>query len=401
MGAEYTAGVGLRKRLTLLIMAPAMESPATPDDVIGHCAECRTPILRSHPYSWCIECGTRLPADINQHLHNPSSRGAVASVAAPIFADPSIFAREVEKELEALESPRQSLSRNLLVLVGTLVLFSAIESMDASPAGVVILIVVVFLHEMGHLVAMKVFGYRDVQMFFIPFFGAAVSGIEASPNGTRRAIVALFGPAPGIVFGTVCAVLFHVTGRQVLMDSARTFLFLNTFNLLPFIPLDGGRYLEAAWFARAPLWRAIFEVIAGIGLAALALATGSFLLGIIAFFVLAVVRFSYFSSRLALQVRTELQAQEGGPAVQGVQERIPSHIVERLVPLIVAHLDGRESAKTVAAALRNIWHMVWFKPPSVAVSIGLVLLYVACVVVSVLITFGAEISFRNAAASGL
>jgi Zn-dependent protease len=378
-----------------------MESHAAPDDVIGHCTECRTAIARSHPYSWCIECGTKLPADINQHLDNPSSRGAVASATATSLADPSIFAREVEKELEALESPRHTLGRNLLVLIGTIALFGVIESMDASPAGVAILIVVVFLHEMGHLVAMKVFGYRDVQMFFIPFFGAAVSGVEASPNGTRRAIVALFGPAPGIVLGALCTVLFHVTGRPVLMDSARTFLFLNAFNLLPFIPLDGGRYLEAAWFARAPLWRAIFEVIAGIGLAALALATGSILLGIIAVFILAVVRFSYFSSRLALQVRNELQAQEGGPPVQGAHERIPSQIVERLVPLIVAHLDGRESAKTVAGALRNIWHMVWFKPPSVAASIGLVLLYVACFVVSVLVTLAAEISFRNAAGPGL
>lgn len=35
---------------------------------------------------------------------------------------------------------------------------------------------VLLFHELGHYVAMRLFGYRDVRMFFVPFFGAAVSG---------------------------------------------------------------------------------------------------------------------------------------------------------------------------------------------------------------------------------
>lgn len=39
-----------------------------------------------------------------------------------------------------------------------------------------LLIPVLFFHELGHWAGMRLFGFRDVKMFFIPFFGAAVSG---------------------------------------------------------------------------------------------------------------------------------------------------------------------------------------------------------------------------------
>ena len=37
-----------------------------------------------------------------------------------------------------------------------------------------ILVGVLFVHELGHWVAMRVFGYRNLKMFFIPFFGAGL-----------------------------------------------------------------------------------------------------------------------------------------------------------------------------------------------------------------------------------
>jgi len=52
---------------------------------------------------------------------------------------------------------------------------------------------------------MKLFGYRDVQMFFIPMLGAAVSGVESNPSSVRKAIVSLLGPLPGIIIGIISA----------------------------------------------------------------------------------------------------------------------------------------------------------------------------------------------------
>ena len=42
-----------------------------PRDVIGHCAECHTPIHRDHPYAWCSKCGTPLPAELKAGLNLP------------------------------------------------------------------------------------------------------------------------------------------------------------------------------------------------------------------------------------------------------------------------------------------------------------------------------------------
>ena len=52
------------------------------------------------------------------------------------------------------------------------------------------------------------------------------------------------------------------------LDSPKKTTALNTLNLLRIVPLDGGRYVEAVVFARAPLLRAVFNGIAGLIVAA-------------------------------------------------------------------------------------------------------------------------------------
>jgi Zn-dependent protease len=320
-------------------------------------------------------------------------------VALSIIHETLISAREVEAELQALTSPRKSAARNLLSLGASLLLFVLFLSVNTGLSGILILIVVLLIHELGHLVSMKLLGYRDVQMFFIPFFGAAVSGFETNPSGTRRAIVSLLGPAPGIAIGIACAVLFHSTGREFFMHSARVFLLLNTFNLLPVVPLDGGRYLEAVLFSRSPMLRALSDSVAGLALALIAFTTRSVLFGIIAFFVLRSVRLTYFSSKLAGQIKQELAEQEAGEPgsaePRAVHDRIPSHYIERLIPLVEHRLpEQSRTPKGIAASLWSVWNMVWFRPPSMVSSMFLLLLYLACLGTGIVATIGAEVSFR-------
>jgi Zn-dependent protease len=129
--------------------------------------------------------------------------------------------------------------------------------------GILVLVAVLLFHELGRLAAMKVFGYRDVQMLFIPLTGAAVSGRETNPSRGTRVIVSLCGPVPGIVVGLFCTILFMATGRSGFVDAARAFLVLNTFNLLPLVPFDGGHCVEAILFSRTPVLRAVSTVVAG------------------------------------------------------------------------------------------------------------------------------------------
>ena len=67
----------------------------------------------------------------------------------------------------------------------------------------VVLVAVLLLHELGHLVAMRWAGYRDLKIFFIPFIGAMVSGREQQATAGQKMLVLLAGPVPGIVLGWV------------------------------------------------------------------------------------------------------------------------------------------------------------------------------------------------------
>lgn len=93
------------------------------------------------------------------------------------------------------------------------------------------LIVVLFIHEMGHLAAMWWFDYQDLRMFFIPFFGAAASGRKRTATGAQRAIVSLMGPLPGIFIGSALVFLWLVSGSEITGTFAFLFLALNALNL--------------------------------------------------------------------------------------------------------------------------------------------------------------------------
>jgi len=122
------------------------------------------------------------------------------------------------------------------------------------------------VHELGHLVAMHLFGYKNLRMFFIPFLGAAVIGKAHYVAGWKKAIVSLAGPIPGILIGVIAAIIGVHSGSTLLLHSGYLFAFLNGINLLPIIPADGGWLLHALLCTRRPYLDIILRVVAVIGL---------------------------------------------------------------------------------------------------------------------------------------
>jgi Zn-dependent protease len=114
------------------------------------------------------------------------------------------------------------------------------------------LIVLLFVHEMGHVIEAKRQGLPVSAPLFIPFLGAMITMKKMPHDAWREAKVAIAGP----LLGSAGALAFFILG--VAYDSrplkALAFLgfFLNLFNLLPVIPLDGGRITAALhpalWF---------------------------------------------------------------------------------------------------------------------------------------------------------
>lgn len=116
-------------------------------------------------------------------------------------------------------------------------------------AGFVLLILV---HEMGHVVQLRREGVKASAPMFIPFVGAAVAMKEMPRDALAEARVGLAGPVLGSLGAALLVPVWLATGNDFWAALAFTGLFLNLINLMPVLPLDGGRAMAAMapsmWF---------------------------------------------------------------------------------------------------------------------------------------------------------
>jgi Zn-dependent protease len=102
------------------------------------------------------------------------------------------------------------------------------------------LVLLIFVHEIGHVIAAKSFGLPVSAPTFIPFYGAYVLH-QATQDPWINAIIAYAGPLAGAVGGWGCYGLGLVMGEHWIMAVAFYTFLLNLFNLLPIPRLDGSR----------------------------------------------------------------------------------------------------------------------------------------------------------------
>lgn len=168
----------------------------------------------------------------------------------------------------------------------------------------VVLLAVLLFHEFGHALAMRATGHRNVQVLVLPLLGAVASGHKDDAGPWARLFVLLAGPVPGLMVGVAClyAALAATPPNMLLLQFGLLALFLNLFNLLPLIPLDGGRIVELFLFARWPRLRFLFFLISLAGLAGLGLWLDSHVLLALAIVLAVVLRTMWRQFRLAAQV---------------------------------------------------------------------------------------------------
>jgi Zn-dependent protease len=155
-------------------------------------------------------------------------------------------------------------------LVVSLLLFVLAFLLESDFSKIAYIIPVLFLHEAGHFLGMQLFGYRNIRMFFIPFFGAAVSGDKHAAPVWQQVVVLLLGPLPGIVLGLVLQILYRPEPDHPLTTWIFWLLAINLFNLLPVVPFDGGRIVDVLLFCRRPILTAGFRVVAVLAIFGLA-----------------------------------------------------------------------------------------------------------------------------------
>ena len=106
-------------------------------------------------------------------------------------------------------------------------------------------VLLLLLHEMGHVFQLRREGIDASAPMFIPFLGAVVAMKQMPDDAAAEARVGLAGPILGSIACLVPLGIYWATGDELFQALAFVGFFLNLFNLLPVLPLDGGRAMAA------------------------------------------------------------------------------------------------------------------------------------------------------------
>jgi Zn-dependent protease len=157
-------------------------------------------------------------------------------------------------QLERIRQRSPSRAVEMTLFAGSLVLFMALGALLWDLMFAWMILVVVIIHELGHFLAMRAFGYRNVHMLALPLVGGVAIGQDVNPSAWRSAWMSLMGPLPGILIGwLILAALVFGWWPSDGGDPwtwALMFLLVNYLNVLPIPPLDGAHVVQAMLPAR-------------------------------------------------------------------------------------------------------------------------------------------------------
>ena len=103
----------------------------------------------------------------------------------------------------------------------------------------------IYVHEMGHVIALRRYGFKATSPMFIPGLGAFIRLQQRVDHPDEDAEIGLAGPMYGLGAAMVCAALYVATKQPIFAAIAGVGAWINLFNLMPFGTLDGGRGFHA------------------------------------------------------------------------------------------------------------------------------------------------------------
>jgi len=128
----------------------------------------------------------------------------------------------------------------------------------------IFLVLVLFIHELGHFLFMKLFNYNNVRMMFVPLMGAFVQGAKKVYSQRESFLVVLGGPIPGVFLGVIGAIFAFNYQINWMLELSAVFILLNMINLLPLDPLDGGQLFRLLVKYDHDLFLMIFSLVSSI-----------------------------------------------------------------------------------------------------------------------------------------
>lgn len=296
---------------------------------------------------------------------------------------------EIVAELDKIQNKQGGWLNGAIVLGISIVFFVGLGAARWDWTFVGLLIPVLLFHESGHLVAMRLFKYRNLKMFFIPLFGAAVTGQNYNVAGWKKAIVSLAGPVPGIFLGCVLGVAAMAIGDQsLLMQAAILMIIMNAFNLLPFLPLDGGWVIHTLLFSRHPVLDVLFRSFAAMAMISAGL-LGMWMFTVIGVFMLISMRASYQIAKIAADLR-ELSSIALSPDGQTIPVEAADTIIDRLTVAFPQPLPPKLKAQQTL----QVFEAVNARPPGVLATLALIGLqgvsFVAAIIFTAVLMFAQQ-----------
>ena len=358
-------------------IAPRVRPAATADQVLDL-------LDRHHAHVRDFHLSRRLFAPMSDAERSNTSAldAAYSRGATDGFAYPEVLA-----EMERLQSKRTSWVVGLVMLGVSLLLFIAAgtgsdggdDKQRFSRDLLLLLIPILLFHELGHYLAMRVFRYRNVRMFFIPFFGAAVSGTNYNAPGWKKAIVALMGPVPGIILGAGLGIAGMVLHHDLLIKSALLLLILNGSNLLPVLPLDGGRVVQTLLFSRHYAADIVFRAAAALALVGIAALGGGRFFLILGIAMLLGIPLAWRLGRIAAELK-----RSGLTPPPTNDHRIPPHVAQVIITRLKS-APGRvtgQNNKILAQHALTVYETLCTRPPGWLATAAFAAVHLGSVVVA-------------------
>ncbi len=182
----------------------------------------------------------------NRPAERRTLRGRIGSALAAVVAVIAKFFAAIKGVLLLIPKFK------LLTTAGTALVSVAAYSLWFGWTFAVGFVILLFVHEMGHVLQLRREGIKASAPMFVPFLGAVVMMRQMPDDALAEAKVGLAGPVLGTAGAGVCLAIGEATGSDLFRALAYIGFFLNLFNLLPVVPLDGGRAMAAmapwTWF---------------------------------------------------------------------------------------------------------------------------------------------------------
>ncbi|HXP38388.1 MAG TPA: site-2 protease family protein [Solirubrobacteraceae bacterium] len=140
----------------------------------------------------------------------------------------------------------------LLTTAGTAAISVVVYSLFFGWTFAIGFVVLLFVHEMGHVIQLRREGVKASAPMFIPLLGAVVMMKSMPDDALSEARVGLAGPILGTAGSAVCLAIGEATNSNFMRALAYVGFLLNLINLVPLTPFDGGRAMAAMapamWF---------------------------------------------------------------------------------------------------------------------------------------------------------